>query len=257
MWTREPGHPAGAARPTPASSSRRPKPGSGRARCSAPATGSRAWPMPRCGRGGGDAAAGHRPDPGRHPGRSPAAERLDHVVVVNLASTEPPPPRPIPLDFTEVEPLLDDAAGCPLPASSLYFLAAAEAGASYVNFTPVGRRHARLPRSRWPSSRGIAQAGCDGKTGETLLKSVLAPMFAARNLEVMSWVGHNIFGNLDGQVLDDRETRRPRSEQGPPAGGRSSATRRRRSSRSSTSRASATGRPPGTTSTSGAFSARR
>ena len=28
-------------------------------------------------------------------------------------------------------------------------------------------------------------------------------MFAARNLEVMSWVGHNIFGNLDGQVLDD------------------------------------------------------
>jgi myo-inositol-1-phosphate synthase len=32
---------------------------------------------------------------------------------------------------------------------------------------------------------------------------VLAPMFAARNLEVMSWVGHNICGNLDGLVLDD------------------------------------------------------
>ena len=45
--------------------------------------------------------------------------------------------------------------------------------------------------------------GCDGKTGETLLKSVLAPMFARRNLQVMSWVGHNIFGNMDGQVLDD------------------------------------------------------
>ena len=45
--------------------------------------------------------------------------------------------------------------------------------------------------------------GCDGKTGETLLKSVLAPMFASRNLEVMSWVGHNIFGNMDGKVLDD------------------------------------------------------
>jgi myo-inositol-1-phosphate synthase len=28
-------------------------------------------------------------------------------------------------------------------------------------------------------------------------------MFAARNLRVMSWVGHNIFGNLDGKVLDD------------------------------------------------------
>ena len=45
--------------------------------------------------------------------------------------------------------------------------------------------------------------GCDGKTGETLLKSVLAPMFARRNLQVMSWVGHNIFGNMDGRVLDD------------------------------------------------------
>ena len=45
--------------------------------------------------------------------------------------------------------------------------------------------------------------GHDGKTGETLLKSVLAPMFAARNLQVMSWVGHNIFGNMDGKVLDD------------------------------------------------------
>ena len=45
--------------------------------------------------------------------------------------------------------------------------------------------------------------GYDGKTGETLLKSMLAPMFANRNLQVMSWVGHNIFGNMDGKVLDD------------------------------------------------------
>jgi len=131
-----------------------------------------------------------------------AAERLDHVVVVNLASTEPPPERPIPRRFTEVEPLLDDAAACPLPGSSLYFLAAAEAGASYVNFTPsAGGTPACLQEVAL--ARGIAQAGCDGKTGETLLKSVLAPMFAARHLEVMSWVGHNIFGNMDGQVLDD------------------------------------------------------
>ena len=131
-----------------------------------------------------------------------AAERLDHVVVVNLASTEPPPERPIPLTFAEVEPLLDDADACPLPASSLYFLAAATAGASYVNFTPsAGSGPACL--QELARSRGVAHAGCDGKTGETLLKSVLAPMFAARNLDVMSWVGHNIFGNMDGKVLDD------------------------------------------------------
>jgi myo-inositol-1-phosphate synthase len=129
-------------------------------------------------------------------------ERLRHVVVVNVASTEPPPPRPIPRDFAEIDPLLDDAARCPLPASSLYFLAAVEAGASYVNFT-ASAGAAPEALQRLALDRGITHAGNDGKTGETLLKSVLAPMFAARNLEVMSWVGHNIFGNMDGRVLDD------------------------------------------------------
>ena len=131
-----------------------------------------------------------------------AAEQVDRVVVVNLASTEPPPARPIPDDFAAVEPLLDDPVACPLPTSSLYFLAAAAAGAAYVNFTPsTGATPACLQAVA--RDRGIAHAGCDGKTGETLLKSVLAPMFAARHLRVMSWVGHNIFGNMDGRVLDD------------------------------------------------------
>ena len=131
-----------------------------------------------------------------------AAAGVDRVVVVNVASTEPPPDRPIPGDYAAVEPLLDDPAACPLPTSSLYFLAAAEAGAAYVNFTPsTGATPACLQRVA--RDRGIAHAGCDGKTGETLLKSVLAPMFAARHLRVMSWVGHNIFGNMDGRVLDD------------------------------------------------------
>ena len=131
-----------------------------------------------------------------------AAEKLGHVVVVNVASTEPPPALPIPKDFADVEPLLATAEKCPLPSSSLSFLAAAAAGASYVNFTPsTGATPACLQQVA--RDRRIAHAGCDGKTGETLLKSVLAPMFAARNLDVMSWVGHNIFGNKDGKVLDD------------------------------------------------------
>ncbi len=131
-----------------------------------------------------------------------ARESLAHVVVVNVASTEPPAAGPIPPSWREVEPLLDDAAACPLPASSLYAAAAFEAGASYVNFTPsTGATPPAL--GELALERGVAHAGCDGKTGETLLKSVLAPMFAARNLEVMSWVGHNIFGNMDGKVLDD------------------------------------------------------
>ena len=72
----------------------------------------------------------------------------------------------------------------------------------YVNFTPsLGAAPAAI--QELAEERKACHAGQDGKTGETLLKSVLAPMFAARNLEVMSWVGHNIFGNLDGLVLDD------------------------------------------------------
>jgi myo-inositol-1-phosphate synthase len=39
------------------------------------------------------------------------------------------------------------------------------------------------------------------------MKSVLAPMFAHRNLQILSWVGHNIFGNRDGIVLNDPQNK--------------------------------------------------
>ncbi len=128
--------------------------------------------------------------------------KLRHVVVVNVASTEPPcDAAGLPATWSAMEPLLD-APDCPLPASSLYAVAALEAGHSYLNFTPsLGSRPAAL--SELAGLRGTRHMGCDGKTGETLLKSVLAPMFAQRNLRVLSWVGHNIFGNLDGRVLND------------------------------------------------------
>jgi myo-inositol-1-phosphate synthase len=72
----------------------------------------------------------------------------------------------------------------------------------YVNFTPS--TGASLPAvEALALHRGVAIAGRDGKTGETLVKSVLAPMFARRNLRLLSWVGHNILGNLDGRVLSD------------------------------------------------------
>jgi myo-inositol-1-phosphate synthase len=75
-------------------------------------------------------------------------------------------------------------------------------GHPYINFTPsFGSAPAAI--CELSIERETCHMGHDGKTGETLLKSVLAPMFAARNLEVMSWVGHNIFGNLDAKILDD------------------------------------------------------
>ncbi|MEZ6188683.1 MAG: inositol-3-phosphate synthase [Planctomycetota bacterium] len=54
-------------------------------------------------------------------------------------------------------------------------------------------------------AQGVPLAGNDGKTGETLLRTTLAPMFRARNLEVLSWSGFNILGNRDGAVLDEPE----------------------------------------------------
>jgi len=132
--------------------------------------------------------------------RSTGAER---VVVVNVASTEPvDDSRKMPNRWADLEKCSKDASCNLLPASSLYAIAALDLGMAYVNFTPsMGASPAAI--EELATLRGTCHAGQDGKTGETLLKSVLAPMFAARNLEVLSWVGHNIFGNLDGLVLDD------------------------------------------------------
>ncbi len=132
-----------------------------------------------------------------------AAHKLAHVIVVNVASTEPPVDTArLPVRWSQLQRLLDKPRACPLPASSLYAIAALELGYSYINFTPsLGASPPAI--GELAIERATRHMGYDGKTGETLLKSTLAPMFAHRNLEVMSWVGHNIFGNLDGKVLDD------------------------------------------------------
>jgi myo-inositol-1-phosphate synthase len=131
-----------------------------------------------------------------------AANRLDQVVVINVASTEPPTPlSDIHASASKLRGALESRQPV-LPASALYAWATLDLGWPYINFTPsLG--------ASFPAAEQLAQerkavfGGKDGKTGETLLKSVLAPMFAHRNLKILSWVGHNIFGNRDGQVLDD------------------------------------------------------
>jgi myo-inositol-1-phosphate synthase len=131
-----------------------------------------------------------------------AANQLDQLVVVNAASTEPPfDPTDDHRTLTNLQAALKQNAPA-LPTSSLYAYAAIDAGFPYVNLTPS--RGATLPAiEELAKQRGVPLAGQDLKTGETLLKSVLAPMFARRNLRVLSWVGHNILGNRDGQVLAD------------------------------------------------------
>jgi myo-inositol-1-phosphate synthase len=136
--------------------------------------------------------------------RSFATEhKLAHTIVVNVASTEPPiDVSALPPTWSELRKHVDRPGDCLLAASSLYAIAALDLGCSYLNFTPsCGSTPPAL--DELARERGTRHMGYDGKTGETLLKSVLAPMFAQRNLQVMSWVGHNIFGNMDAKVLDD------------------------------------------------------
>ncbi|MGW3549871.1 inositol-3-phosphate synthase [Streptomyces griseoincarnatus] len=109
---------------------------------------------------------------------------LAGTVVVNVASTEP-------------APAADD-----LPPSSLYAAAALRAGCGYVNFTPsTGLHHPAL--AQLAAEAGVPYAGRDGKTGQTLLRSVLGPMFQQRALAVRAWSGTNLLGGGDGAALAD------------------------------------------------------
>ncbi|MDN3293859.1 inositol-3-phosphate synthase [Streptomyces ficellus] len=112
--------------------------------------------------------------------------QLARTVVINVATTEP-------------APRADDPR---LPPSSLYAAAALRAGCPYVNFTPsTGLRTAALADAAGKCA--LPHAGRDGKTGQTLLRSVLAPMFVQRALSVRAWSGTNLLGGGDGAALAD------------------------------------------------------
>ncbi|MEU6667069.1 inositol-3-phosphate synthase [Streptomyces sp. NPDC046727] len=161
------------------------------------------------------AEAALRPAPtDPHPGRNieriaedlaafAAHHGLARTVVVHVASSEPAAPaHPAHASLHETEAALAAGAADVLPPSSQYAWAAMLAGCGYVDFTPS--TGARLPAlAQLAERRRVPYAGQDGKTGETLVKSVLAPMFACRNLAVSSWSSVNLLGGGDGATLAD------------------------------------------------------
>ncbi|MEU0566174.1 inositol-3-phosphate synthase [Nonomuraea sp. NPDC005983] len=130
----------------------------------------------------------------------------ERVVVVNVSSTEPPAAwRPEFERLADLEEALASGAEV-LPHSSLYAYAAFQAGCAYVEFTPS--TGPTLPAlAELAAERAVPYAGRDGKTGETLVKSALAPMFAGRALRVRSWSGLNLLGGGDGATLADPNAR--------------------------------------------------
>lgn len=134
-----------------------------------------------------------------------ASNHLARVIVLNLASTEPPI---IPGPHTETmdgfEEMIKENRKELVRASSLYAYVAFKCGCPYINFTPsIGAATPAL--LKLAEQRAIPHAGRDGKTGETLIKAALASMFKYRALKVLSWQGYNILGNMDGKVLADPE----------------------------------------------------
>ena len=128
---------------------------------------------------------------------------LEEVVVINLASVE----RKADLDAPALQSLHAferglDANDPAISPAMLYAYAAISADAAYGNFTPSVA--ADLPAlSELAAARQTPICGKDGKTGQTFLKTVLAPAFKARALHVDGWFSTNILGNRDGLVLDD------------------------------------------------------
>lgn len=128
-------------------------------------------------------------------------EGLAQVVVVNLASTEPDLGEGEgPADRDELEALLDGNRVDRVRPSMLYAYAAFLEGCAYINFTPSTAALGPV-MAEMGASCGAPFMGNDGKTGETLVKSALAPMFKYRNLHVLSWQGYNMLGDRDGQIL--------------------------------------------------------
>ena len=87
----------------------------------------------------------------------------------------------------------------------LYAYAAIMEGAPYVNFTPsvAADAPALVELAR---REGVPVAGKDGKTGQTMIKTVLAPALRSRALRVDGWFSTNILGNGDGHILSDPDS---------------------------------------------------
>ena len=131
--------------------------------------------------------------------------RLDDVVMINLASTERTPATGAAVQTVDAfERALDDDHPDIGPAM-LYAAAAIKAGIPYGNFTPSVA--ADVPAlTEMARRKGVPIAGKDGKTGQTLMKTALAPMLRARALHVDGWFSTNILGNRDGQALEDPDS---------------------------------------------------
>jgi len=95
--------------------------------------------------------------------------------------------------------------------SMLYAYAALKSGIAYANGAP--NLSVDVPAlMELARDRNVPIAGKDFKTGQTLMKTILAPGFKARMIGLNGWFSTNILGNRDGEVLDDPESFKTKEE---------------------------------------------
>ena len=98
-----------------------------------------------------------------------------------------------------------------IPSSMIYAYAALMESVPYANGAP--NLSVDVPALMDLAQRqGVPIAGKDFKTGQTLIKTVIAPGLKARLLGVDGWYSTNILGNRDGEVLDDPESFKTKEE---------------------------------------------
>jgi myo-inositol-1-phosphate synthase len=136
---------------------------------------------------------------------------VDRVVMIWCASTE------IFIEPTAVHQSIEafdkglDSDDIAIAPSQIYAYAALCEGVPFANGAP--NLTVDTPAMIELSKRNAAPiCGKDFKTGQTLMKTVLAPAFKARMLGVRGWFSTNILGNRDGEVLDDPQSFKTKEE---------------------------------------------
>jgi myo-inositol-1-phosphate synthase len=136
---------------------------------------------------------------------------VDRVVVLWAASTE------IFLEPTAVHQTIEsfekglESNDISIAPSQIYAYAALSEGVPFVNGAP--NLTVDIPALVALSKKNAAPvAGKDFKTGQTFMKTILAPAFKARLLGVRGWFSTNILGNRDGEVLDDPQSFKTKEE---------------------------------------------
>ncbi len=138
-------------------------------------------------------------------------KQLDRMIMISCASTE------VFIERKEVHQSLEKLeAGMKnndenIPSSMIYAYAALQLGIPFANGAP--NLTIDIPAfTQLAEANRVPVCGKDFKTGQTLMKTILAPGLKARLLGLSGWFSTNILGNRDGEVLDDPESFKTKEE---------------------------------------------